>query len=552
MQYFRIKGFNGVATRIESTDQDRGTLRRCEGAVIAPNGAISSPPCFETLWGIDDIGVTIASFLGDKTTGFGYFVKLSHGGNVLLVFYEKDHGVRGLWWVKQNPSGITSETVSVTVAGAYASGLDITDKEKSYYGSWINGDLWLGHGELPNLVYRTASDSVEELGATAPTDAYDIGRDKFPPVKSFVQNAGGVIFGAGHAGGDHPATRVWMTDVPNKEFPRPERIANIDNSYVDILRTDASKVNALSIWQEYIVAHTDSRPWIITRVGSTNDGWHADQVPTPISVSAPNHNACRDISGIGRNWLGADGEIYEDHIFRASTPDKNFDRDRDIVTGRADNVWNELIDRSKDGAHTIFDRVNSRFFAWAPLKGDESPFGLFVWDESRRSIAGPMLYPSAVASTLGRNTSEGLNLAIIADSSDALLHTNLDDLREREEWETDDFDTPDDEVFEASEVAPPDAMVVEGAGSSVVEATYQRYTTINSKPAYQIPNGGEQDRILWDGFLWLIRSDSLGGLNGLYSTDEDVATPDLVTTWSVISPGTPPAPTVRRGTRNDL
>jgi hypothetical protein len=464
MQYFRIKRFNGVATRIESTDQDRGTLRRCEGAIIAPNGAISSPPCFSPLWGIDDIGSLIESYWTTETDGLGYFLKLAHDGNILLVFYEKAYGVRGLWWVKQNADGITEDEATPTVTAAYAPGLDISDKDKVYYGSWINGDLWLGHGELLNLVYRTSSDTITALGATAPTDPYDIGKDQFPPVKSFIQNAGGAIFGAGHTAGTYPATRVWMTDLPNKEFPKPERIANIDNSYVDILRSDASEVAALSIWQEYVVAHTNSRPWIITRLGSGNDGWHAEQVPTPIAVSAPNHNAARDLSGIGRNWLGADGEIYEDHIFRASTPDKNFDRDRDIASNRADNVWNELIDRDGQGAHTIFDRVNSRFFAWAPLKGGVvGSFGLFVWDEKNRSIAGPMLYPSAIASTVGRNTNDGLNIAIVVDANGSLLFTNLDDLREREEWETEDFDAPDDGVFETSEVLPSGTATLNGS-----------------------------------------------------------------------------------------
>ena len=87
MQHFQIRSFSGASTRVESTNQDRGTLRRIEVAVIAPNGGISSPVTWQSLWGDDSID-DILGVLIDQTPGNGYFYTIDDGANKLLLFYE--------------------------------------------------------------------------------------------------------------------------------------------------------------------------------------------------------------------------------------------------------------------------------------------------------------------------------------------------------------------------------------------------------------------------------------------------------------------------------
>ena len=456
MEHFQIRSFIGASTRVESTNQDRGTLRRIEGAVIAPNGAISSPVSWQTLWGITSLPDLLADFWTTELDGHGYFLTLENSGNVALLFYEKGYGTRGLWWIQQSEANPLSTTAGVTTIAdvGSAAGIDVdlsTVDDKVYFGSWINEDIWLGQGELANYIWDSSIAMVRLLGVVAPTARDDIGREEFPPCKSFAQSVGGVVFAAGNV--DTPE-RIWMTDPPTRRFPRPERVYNLNTSFVDLSRADMSEITALSIWQEYVVVHTDRRPWIVRKPGESKDGYQAIQNATPVSVSAPNPNCTRDLSGTGSYWFGKDREIYNDDSIRASSADKDFARERDIATSTADNVWNDRIDRDPAGAHTIYDRVNGRYYVFAPLKTNNSDygqdftaFGGYVWCEASRSVSGPMLFPNAIASSSGRQSINRLNCAIVATAEGGLMFADFDELREREVFELEDYGAADNGEF---------------------------------------------------------------------------------------------------------
>ena len=362
--------------------------------------------------------------------------------------------------------------------------VDLTGTDSYYFGSPINDDLWLGHGSLPNYIWDRTTGLVRELGKTDPTDRYDIGKEKFPPCRSFVQTGDGAVFGTGYTGEEYPKTRIWTTDKPSKEFPNPERVYNLNNSFIDLAQSDASEAIALSTWQSYVIVHTDKRPWILVNHGSTKDGYFAQQNATPLSVSAPNHNCTRDMTGIGANWFGRDREIYNDNSLRISSPDKDFDHKRDISTSKADNIWNERMIRDSRSAHAFYDRVNSRYFVFAQLKtnseddyvADFPAFGCYVWCEVTKSVSGPMVFPNAIASTTGRETLQGLNCAIVATAEGGLMYTDLDLLREREEYELEDYGNPEngefpeedaDEAFPAIETDPDEFILETEEGDQI-------------------------------------------------------------------------------------
>ena len=91
----------------------------------------------------------------------------------------------------------------------------------------------------------------------------------------------------------------------------------------------------------------------------------------------------------------------------------------------------------------------------------------------------------------------------------------------------------------ASGGAYPD-ILVSGAGTSDANGTYSYAGDSYGKPYYE--NGS--NLIVWVDFLgykqWTISVDG----TGVYESTEDVATPDLVTTWTVGVDGTLPVPTV--------
>lgn len=111
-------------------------------------------------------------------------------------------------------------------------------------------------------------------------------------------------------------------------------------------------------------------------------------------------------------------------------------------------------------------------------------------------------------------------------------------------FSTDDVVSPD--LVTTWELVVPDAMVVEGAGTDLVNALYIARGTVNGKPIYFNSDYG----LAWIETKWQFYTTIPYSI--LYSSLEDVSTPDLVTAWNVESGGTAPAPTVRRAIASDF
>ena len=82
-------------------------------------------------------------------------------------------------------------------------------------------------------------------------------------------------------------------------------------------------------------------------------------------------------------------------------------------------------------------------------------------------------------------------------------------------------------------------VTVSGAGTSEANGTYTYADITFGKPRYS--NGS--DSIFWFGMGYDIWGIFVGGLL-VYESTDNVATPDLVTTWTVVNDGTAPVPTV--------
>ncbi len=80
-------------------------------------------------------------------------------------------------------------------------------------------------------------------------------------------------------------------------------------------------------------------------------------------------------------------------------------------------------------------------------------------------------------------------------------------------------------------------ITISGAGTTSVNGTYTQNGMQAGKPIYLGPN---TNYINWTGSFWLIRS-----VNAVYYYSADnVATPDLVTTWNLDEDGIMPVPQV--------
>lgn len=111
--------------------------------------------------------------------------------------------------------------------------------------------------------------------------------------------------------------------------------------------------------------------------------------------------------------------------------------------------------------------------------------------------------------------------------------------------------------FVPTKITFPDAMVVEGAGSTRINGTYLRDGDVDNKPAYQLVGGeNDVDQILaeLDGIYEIQNRDDFTSISIFY-VGQNVATPDLVSSWTVDGSNpdaSAPAPTVRRATWADI
>ena len=96
-------------------------------------------------------------------------------------------------------------------------------------------------------------------------------------------------------------------------------------------------------------------------------------------------------------------------------------------------------------------------------------------------------------------------------------------------------------------------MIVAGAGTSAVNGTYAEYGTLSGKTRYRMASAKSPTGyfyIVSYGGAWYISFRGADGDAGIqimsasrYRSTDNVATPDLVTTW-LVGQGTVPVPTV--------
>jgi hypothetical protein len=88
-------------------------------------------------------------------------------------------------------------------------------------------------------------------------------------------------------------------------------------------------------------------------------------------------------------------------------------------------------------------------------------------------------------------------------------------------------------------LVPTGNMIVSGAGTAPVNDTFALDGEVNGRESYR---GIENTFVIisWTGTKWLISESG----DDYYESSDDVATPDLVTTWTAVGFGEPPVPTV--------
>lgn len=277
-----------------------------------------------------------------------------------------------------------------------------------WYGSQIQGEIWLGNGTDTNLVWKL-NNTLAVLGpVSTPSDPYDPSQFQFPPLLAWGQAIDGIVYGVGNV--THPL-RIWATEPPNINFPVNQGIKTTTYSWKDLqVPPESTAISALSIIGERIVAHLNiGSPMALARVNASSGGWKLDQVPLEANASALTPNCVRDTK-FAPFYLGTDLEIYSPKMQRSYN--KSGTRDVDIVTDKSSGAWNRQATKPASGTDyfIVYDEKNGRFWVWMQMAATGRNL-LYCYDQRAHAINGPWHYPDFLAVCQLKDSQKGCLVA---------------------------------------------------------------------------------------------------------------------------------------------
>lgn len=454
MEYFQIQAFRPVESKVDNPDQDRTVLRLAEGVLVVPTGALCNGPTWKSLWGITDLPARIATALAGANSAKAHFVKVTRGNHVFLVVWSLvSSKPLGAFYVTAGaPADYDLDsTGGVTVTSTNNSTWRDKDPEAPWFASIIADRLFLGNGVDLNLQWKSAALSI--LGpAAAPGDIYDNSKVRIPPCTSFAMSGTKSIFSAGNAA---QPLRVWITHPPSASYPFNEGIYSLDQSFIDLAFCGATKITALSAFQDYITAHTDGKPVNMFGVDQTSDGWKCVQTPGVANASAPCPAAVGDAYGLASFYFGSDGEVYKDEAIRAGPYSKQVAREQEIATAMGSGEWNRDMTKpvAAGRCSVVYDRRTSLLWLFAELSLVSTRMGLWCYNERNRSVSGPIRYPNALVSTVVRTPAEKCLAAVITASGE-MLYSDLSSVGETQEFLQESMSAPLGAAYGELTVAP--------------------------------------------------------------------------------------------------
>lgn len=484
MQSFRIKRFRGLETKQEETTQDRTVLRRADGCLVSPIGGICNPPEWKPLWEVENWSEIIQPTANDAglSEELSHFVVFYNGTETYLVLWDflnaRPQLIRGLreglmemhaemaldaeGWEEKHDIAEMDAAARVLLGPAIAY---IPEDSKyhnftpglRWYASTIGDRQFIGNGVDPNLCWHEGR--IRFLGPDGP-GRYDEAKIPFPPCTSFVRADGGEIYAAGNLA---QPLRIWVTARPNAVHEFYEGIYSLERSYVDCRFTRATRITALSHYQQVIVAHTDAGAVYYAGFESTTDGYRARQRHSPVNAGAVNPDCVADTEH-SSYFFGRDREIYKDHAVRAGSHDKAAFRDEEIATARSSGDWNRDMAAAIEEGFTAYDRVLGHFWVFAPMSADGMK-AAYVYHSRGSAITGPIRYPDLVLGAMSPAEAGPSSRLTAFDAGGGLVTSDLADVGERR-FSVESRGNPLEEKYEPLESEPVDAPCAVGITST--------------------------------------------------------------------------------------
>jgi len=412
MRYLRVPSFSGIENHRQDTN--RGTLRVCEGAVLGAAGSLRSAPIWKEEFPLVIPSTGSHVMVGQDTTFNKY------------AFTTKDGKVDGLKvFVNENPvpsniGDLISLNSATTMTGANQAFINDVGSNKALVG---NGTT------LKKMINPLGGAvQVEDLVADE-KDIYQLENIPFPNCSIFVMGLRKCIYAAGNP--DTPLT-IYVSEPLSAEDPFKEGIYSSQMSKVEILGTNATKINALSTYQDYVVVHTDSGVVLLYSVETTQSsaGFRVEQVSAATNSGAINQNCVAGSAIIQPYYVGVDGEVYKDSSARRGPDNKPAYSDVEQVTAKAKGLWNKAVPDDYRGAFSTYDTFSGLYNFYMPaserseMSGGD--FQGYYYSDQQQAIVGPVLHPRMTAVTSVADTS----LLLGVSSSNQLMSCDTEQLKE--------------------------------------------------------------------------------------------------------------------------
>ena len=476
MRYQEISTFSGIENHRQDTN--KGTLRICENTVMGAAGSLRSLPKWKKSF---DVVVPAEGnhVIALKDTVGNHYALSSNQGSVdsIKVFINE----------KPVPSELGNlDTINTS---------PLTSSDKGYINDVGSRVAVLGNGTDQKKIFeKDGVLVVEDLVNSGGNDIYKLEESRFPNCTMFIVGLRKSIYGAGNP--NSPLT-VYISEPSTSEDPFRAGIYSSAMSKVDILSSNATKITALSSYQNYVVVHTDAGVVLLysPEQSQASTGFRVEQITAAANSGAINQNCVAGSAIIQPYYLGVDGQIYKDSSARRGPDNKPSFSDVEQVSAKAKGLWDRHISSDLSNSFSSYDTFSGIYNFYVPNDNDseDAPeFLSYYYHDAGNALVGPIYSNDITAVTTVGDSS----LMLGVDTDNSVVTCEMEQLKESLNIEGPDHDI----LFNGSTEKPEGSNYVAMAKFADMDYVYSRgihYGSGLKDPVKGVGDFPEEDKIYY-------------------------------------------------------
>ena len=290
------------------------------------------------------------------------------------------------------------------------------DPELPCFASRVSDFILIGNGTDSNVKFNVSTGTAAEWAVFSPA-FNDPAKVSFPPCKHFVMGANREIYGSGNI--TNPL-RVYASQKPGMSVRLIEGLQGLDTSYTEIVLPRATKITGMSLWNNYISAHTDAG--VVNLFGhnsaANTTGFKTDQRPSNAESGATSPETIESAIGQGAYYFGSDNQLYYDQAIRGGPFNTYGDSRTDTPLAQFGYCLRHMASYTEgDYRAIIYDSERGLVYIVAKLDTDSWGNAIWCYNERTKAVTGPLtgVVPERIAAIkLGPSRATTL-LAMTAD-----------------------------------------------------------------------------------------------------------------------------------------